>query len=146
VATTGARTTRVLLIEDYVDSAEAARSALAAQGHTVEVAATGREGLEKARTFQPDVIVCDLGLPDIDGFEVARLVRGDPRLASVLLIALTGYPVRAQASAAGFDEYLSKPADLTRLAQLIADGAPSRDRRGLDRPSRGRSPPTPRPR
>lgn len=125
MAIAGVETRRVLVIEDYADSAEAARSALAAHGHTVEVANTGTEGLQKARTFHPDVVVCDLGLPDIDGFEVARLLRSDPRLASVLLIALTGYPVRARASAAGFDEYLSKPADLTRLAQLIADKAPS---------------------
>jgi CheY-like chemotaxis protein len=118
---------RVLVIEDYADSAETARAALAAHGHTVEVACTGTEGIQKARTFHPDVIVCDLGLPDMDGFDVARLVRSDPQLKSVLQIALSGYPVRARASAAGFDEYLSKPADPSRLAHLIADKARSQE-------------------
>lgn len=117
---------RVLVIEDYRDAAQALSLALQAQGHTVEVAASGAEGIQKARAFLPEVIVCDLGLPDLDGLGVARVVRSDPRLWSTWLIALTAYFVPTHAADAGFDEYLTKPADLERLAIRLHGEPPSR--------------------
>ncbi len=117
---------RVLIIEDYADSAQLICVFLQSHGHTVEVAATGAEGLEKAHAFQPDVIVCDLGLPDTDGLALARVIREDPALRKVWLIALTAYFVPAHAAAAGFDEYITKPANLARLAMLLDQDPPQR--------------------
>ncbi len=112
------------MIEDYADSAQLICVFLQNHGHTVEVASTGAEGMEKARAFQPDVILCDLGLPDTDGLAVARLIRGDPDLRHVWLIALTAYFVPSHAAAAGFDEYITKPANLQRLALLLEQDPP----------------------
>lgn len=117
---------RVLVIEDYPDSAQVLCLALQARGHTVEVAATGADGIQKAREFRPDVILCDLGLPDLDGIGVARVIRSDPRLWGAWLIALTAYNVRSEAFAAGFDEYLTKPLDLEELATRLLGEPPSR--------------------
>ncbi len=121
---TGAK--RVLVIEDYPDSAQLLCVALQTHGHSVEVAGSGHEGLEKARTFVPDVIICDLGLPDIDGLAVARAIRADEDLRDVWLIALTAYFVPAHATAAGYDEYLTKPANLAKLAAHLEGERPPR--------------------
>ena len=75
-----------------------------------------------ARELRPDVIFCDIGLPDIDGFEVARTIRNDAALAGVRLIALTGYAQPedlAHATAAGFDFHVAKPADLQKVYRLL---------------------------
>ncbi len=119
---------KVLVIEDYSDSAQLLCVVLQAHGHTVEVAATGLQGIEKARAFQPDVIICDLGLPDIDGLAVARAIRADQTLDDVWLIALTAYFVPAHATTAGYDEYVTKPADLRKLAAHVAEEPPPRQR------------------
>lgn len=89
------------------------------------MAADGRTALAMALARRPDVILCDVGLPDIDGYTVARMVRGVPRLADVRLIALTGYASpedRARARAAGFDAHMAKPPEPRAL--LGAVGAP----------------------
>ncbi len=117
---------RVLIIEDYADSAHVLCLVLQNHGHTVEIAATGREGIQKARVFQPDVIICDLGLPDIDGLAVARAIRADAALEDVWLIALTAYFVPAHATAAGYDEYVTKPTDLRKLAAHLDEPPPPR--------------------
>jgi len=114
---------RILIIEDYEDSAQVLCLFLLARGHRVEVASTGAEGFARARAFVPDVILSDLGLPDEDGFAVARRIRADDGLRNVWLIALTAYSVPNQAFAAGFDDYMTKPVNLERLAALI-DGPP----------------------
>jgi PAS domain S-box-containing protein len=117
----GAR--RVLVIEDNVDSADSLRDVLALRRHTVEVAYSGAEGLEKARSFKPDVVLCDIGLPVIDGYEVARTMRADPELGRIPLIALTGYALTedvARARAAGFDGLLAKPADIDALERVLS--------------------------
>ncbi len=118
---------RVLIIEDYADSAQLLCVALQSHGHVVEVASTGTEGITKAQVLQPDVIICDLGLPDIDGLAVARAIRADDGLKGVRLIALTAYFVPAHAAAAGYDEYVTKPADLEKLAQLLEREPPRRE-------------------
>jgi two-component system CheB/CheR fusion protein len=114
---------RVLLIEDNVDAAETLRDALALSGHVVEVAHDGPEGVAAARRSAPDVVLCDIGLPGMSGYEVARALRSDPSLGEVLLVALTGYATSddvAKARAAGFDQHLAKPPRVSDLEALLA--------------------------
>ncbi len=116
---------RVLVIEDNADAAVTLQEALQLEGHAVEVAFTGVDGVERARASRPDVVVCDIGLPGMNGFEVARTLRADPALASTTLIALSGYALAddvEKARAAGFDVHLPKPADLRELQRSIAAG------------------------
>ena len=120
----GAR--RVLVIEDNVDAADSLREALELGDHTVEVAYSGAEGIEKARAFGPDVVLCDIGLPGMDGYAVARVMRGDPELSRALLVALTGYALPedvAKAKAAGFAIHLAKPPSLRKLEELLGQAA-----------------------
>jgi two-component system CheB/CheR fusion protein len=113
---------KVLIIEDNIDAADSLRTAIEIAHHIVDVAYSGTEGIEKARTFKPDVVLCDLGLPGITGLDVARELRADPNLSRVSLIALSGYAQPqnvAEAKAAGFDTHLGKPFDVEALLQLI---------------------------
>jgi PAS domain S-box-containing protein len=115
-------TRRVLVIEDNEDSAAMLRVALELSGHEVAVAHNGRDGLERARRFHPQVVLCDIGLPGVDGYEVARALRADPVLREARLIALTGYALPQDlelARQAGFDHHLSKPPDLDALDELV---------------------------
>jgi CheY-like chemotaxis protein len=115
---------RCLVIEDNHDAAESMALLLQLSGHEVETAFDGAEGLEKARRFHPEIVLCDIGLPNgLDGYGVARALRADPELAGVFLIALTGYGQEEDqhlAREAGFDVHLTKPADLEVLRRLIA--------------------------
>jgi two-component system, sensor histidine kinase len=114
---------RVLIIEDHVDAAETLASFLEEVGHEVVVARDGRAGVEAAFRHRPEVVVCDIGLPGMDGYEVARALRASPRFESCLLIALTGYGEvadRERARRAGFTYHLTKPADALQVAQLVA--------------------------
>jgi CheY-like chemotaxis protein len=118
---------RVLIVEDGRDAAETMRQLLALQGFDAAVAHTGPEGVEAARRLRPDAVVCDLGLPGMNGFEVARALRADPATAAALLVCVTGYGQeqdRRQARDAGFDELLVKPADHEELARLLARPRP----------------------
>jgi CheY-like chemotaxis protein len=114
---------RVLIIEDNEDAALSLKDVLDAAGHEVHVAFGGPEGVEMARRVRPDVVVCDIGLPEMDGYEVARVLRSDEALHSARLIALTGYASAEDerlAAEAGFQHHLAKPADLARLAQILS--------------------------
>lgn len=109
-----ARAAKILVVEDNRDSAESLRRLLFLCGHEVSVAFTGAEGLRAARRLRPDVVLCDLGLPDTSGFAVASALRGDPETAGVRLIAVTAYgrdEDRRRALAVGFDLHLAKPVD-----------------------------------
>ncbi len=113
---------RILMIEDNRDAAQALRDYLELSGHEVELAYTGPAGLQAAHRFQPEVILCDLGLPGLDGFEVARALREDPELRRVRLIAISGYGQeedRRRAREAGFDFHLTKPVDPSDLLQFL---------------------------
>jgi CheY-like chemotaxis protein len=115
---------RVLVIEDSIDTAETLKEVLELDGHNVALAFAGPAGLDKARTFRPDVVVCDIGLPGMDGYTVARALREDPVLCQVGLVALTGYATaadRRRAEMAGFDRHLSKPHDLAALERTISE-------------------------
>jgi signal transduction histidine kinase/CheY-like chemotaxis protein len=114
---------RILVIEDNSDMAESARLLLSGEGYDVRTAHNGSEGLEIARAFQPEVILCDIGLPGMDGYQVARSIRQDLRLASAYVIALTGYgrdEDQRQAQEAGFDMHMIKPIDYNNLRRTLA--------------------------
>jgi signal transduction histidine kinase len=114
---------RILLVEDNRDAAEALRVLLELWGHQVVVAHTGPVALETARQYRPEVVLCDLGLPGMDGLAVARALRKDPTLSSARLIALTGYGSETdqhQAQKAGFDRHLTKPVDFEELQRILA--------------------------
>jgi PAS domain S-box-containing protein len=123
---------KVLIVEDGRDAAESLRLLLSLHGFEVSVAHTGPEGLAMARQILPDAIVCDLGLPGISGYEVARALRGDRTTASALLVCVSGYGQeqdRRQAREAGFDEFLVKPPDTDALVRFLSE-SPSRTSQG----------------
>ena len=115
---------RVLVIEDNADAAESMRILLAMTGHEVQIAHAGLAGLEAARWFHPQIVVCDIGLPGgMDGYDVARAMRRDRTLASIRLIALSGYGQeedRRRSRQAGFDDHLIKPVEFAELRRLLA--------------------------
>jgi PAS domain S-box-containing protein len=125
---------RVLVVEDDEDVAAAMRVVLEMAGHHVSVAASGREALSAARAFEPELVLCDIGLPDMDGHEVARAFRSDKVLRGAFLVALSGYAQVddvARARAAGFDEHLAKPASMEKVQRILdaikrGDGAGTR--------------------
>jgi DNA-binding response OmpR family regulator len=111
------------VIEDNRSASRTMNLYLTQQGHTVETAHTGAEGLDAARRFQPDVILCDIGLPEFDGYKVARQLRQEPELNCVYLIGISGYGQehdKERAWQAGFDAYLVKPIDMSELETLLA--------------------------
>jgi len=113
---------RILIVEDHPDAAETLRELLELVGCTVEVAWTGLEGIEKAPQFRPDVLLCDLGLPRLDGFAVAACLRTLPETAHIRMIALTGHGQeedQRRARDAGFDLHLTKPIDFDELWHLL---------------------------
>jgi signal transduction histidine kinase/CheY-like chemotaxis protein/PAS domain-containing protein len=113
---------RVLVIEDNVDGREALRVLLEMMGHHVDVAGDGPEGVDLARRTVPDVAFVDIGLPGLDGYQVAARLRATLG-ERICMVALTGYGQpddRARALEAGFDEHLVKPVEAHRLAQLLA--------------------------
>ncbi|HET9448762.1 MAG TPA: ATP-binding protein [Steroidobacteraceae bacterium] len=117
------RPRRVLVVEDNRDAAEVLATYLRACGHTVHIAHDGGAGLTAARREQPDVIICDIGLPGVDGYEFARRLRAEPRLRRCLLVAVTGYGEprdRQRGVEAGFEHYLTKPADPREIERLLA--------------------------
>ena len=112
----------ILIVEDNDDARDALRMLLELDGHVVEAAAEGHEALEIARGKDPDVALVDIGLPGIDGYEVARRIRAADSKRP-LLIALTGYGQpedRRRAAEAGFDSVLVKPVDPNALSDLLA--------------------------
>jgi CheY-like chemotaxis protein len=117
----------VLVVDDNRDSAEMMQVLLGMLGHTVEVAHTGRAAIDTAASLQPHVILLDIGLPDMTGYDVAREIRA-ARPHGVRLIALTGWgqeEARQQAREAGFDHHLTKPADPAVLEKLLSEAAAS---------------------
>lgn len=116
---------RVLVVEDNVDAASSLADVLALEGYRVEVATSGAAGIAKARVLKPHVILCDLGLPDVDGCEVARTIRADEALHATRLIAVSGYAQpedRQRAVRAGFDAHLAKPPSIDALLAAVASG------------------------
>jgi signal transduction histidine kinase/DNA-binding response OmpR family regulator len=130
-----ARAANILIIEDNDDARETLRVLLEMDGHAVATATNGEEGLDRALADGPEIALIDLGLPGLDGFEVARRLRAEPRGAGIHLVAISGYgqPTdRARAHGAGFNAHLVKPVDAAKLrAALVHEppdaAAPPRD-------------------
>jgi PAS domain S-box-containing protein len=113
---------RILVVEDNRDAAESLRLLLEMCRHEVAVAYTGTDGVEAARRFHPQVVLCDLGLPGLSGYEVARTLRREPATAQVRMICVSGYGQeqdRRRAREAGFDAHVVKPVDPEVLQQLL---------------------------
>jgi CheY-like chemotaxis protein len=115
---------RILVIEDNVVAARSLQMLLTETGHAVEVANNGTGGVEVARRFRPDIVLCDIGLPGLDGYAVARLLRKEPGLTGVYIVAVSGYGQNTdqrRASKEGFDAYLTKPIDFDKLEKLLTE-------------------------
>ena len=113
---------RVLVVDDNQDAAQALRLLLESEGHEVMLAADGPAGLSMAREHRPDVVLLDIGLPRLNGYEIATRIRADPELKGTMLVAVTGYGQmhdRARASASGFDHHLVKPVEFSALQDLL---------------------------
>jgi CheY-like chemotaxis protein len=119
-------TRRVLIIEDNEDAAKTLRAALTMCGHEVEMAYDGSSGIKLARSFGPEVVICDVGLPLMDGYEVAQALRAMPSMRGVYLVALSGYAASedvARAMAAGFDKHVAKPLSVEAIDRIVREGS-----------------------
>jgi signal transduction histidine kinase/CheY-like chemotaxis protein len=115
---------RILLIEDNRNLAEILRTTLQLFGHRVTVEFSGADGIRTARSLLPDVIICDIGLPVVDGYEIARLIRSERSLQDIFMIALTGYSGTddvMRAREAGFNYHLPKPLDMAALKAILSE-------------------------
>lgn len=113
---------RILVVDDNADAAQSLAMLLSLQGHETRVALSGHEALAAAQAFRPEVALLDLGLPQMDGYELAARLRAMPQIGDVRLVALTGYgrsEDRQRTQAAGFDDHLVKPVDLAALARTL---------------------------
>jgi CheY-like chemotaxis protein/anti-sigma regulatory factor (Ser/Thr protein kinase) len=114
---------RILVADDNADALESLAALLTLNGHEVYRAQDGQIALQAAERYLPDVALLDIGMPHLDGYEVARRIRSNPWGQGMLLVALTGWGQeadRARSHAAGFDSHLTKPVDHDRLGQLLA--------------------------
>jgi len=117
------RPLRVLVVDDTVDTALTFSMLLKAWGHDVRTAHDGQTAVQAALDYRPDVVLLDIGLPGLNGYEVAKRIRQDPVLKNVVLVALTGYGQDADRQTslqAGFNHHLVKPARFEQLQQILA--------------------------
>ncbi|HET7369721.1 MAG TPA: ATP-binding protein [Gammaproteobacteria bacterium] len=120
----GGKKLKVLIVDDYVGAADSLAALLEAEGFDTRVAHDGAEGLKAAAEFKPAVALVDIGLPVMNGYKVARQLRETPGLASIRLIAVTGYGQdsdRQRATKAGFDKHVVKPFDPLAVAQVVRE-------------------------
>jgi signal transduction histidine kinase len=118
---------RVLVVDDIADVADVLKMLLDLEGFETRVAYSGVAALESARDFKPDVVICDIGLPEMDGHEIARRLRRDPDMAPATLIALTGWGTEGEVRRtreSGFDFHLVKPVDANALLELLSHVEP----------------------
>ncbi|HVK18909.1 MAG TPA: PAS domain S-box protein [Fimbriiglobus sp.] len=114
---------RVLVVDDNMDATQSLEMLLITTGHQVRTAYDGPTGLKVALDFRPDVVLLDIGLPELSGHEVARRIRQQPTLKDTVLVAMTGYGQetdRQRSLEAGFDHHLVKPADFGKVQQVLA--------------------------
>lgn len=134
------RSLAILLVEDDPETAETLEQLLQLEGHLTRIARDGRSAIEAFRECAPDVVISDVGLPDITGYELMRELRQLERGRQVFAVAMTGYAQEDdvdEARRAGFDAHLAKPASLERLVELLAEGAASRREEGTSSPAPG---------
>jgi CheY-like chemotaxis protein len=120
---------RILVVDDNRDAASSLAMVLRSGGHTVVTAGSGEEGLEAGSRLQPEVVLLDIGMPGLSGYDVARRVRYTPWGKLALLVALTGWGQKEdveRALAAGFDFHMTKPADPDRIERLVSEFLGSR--------------------
>ncbi|MDP9008073.1 MAG: ATP-binding protein [Pseudomonadota bacterium] len=118
---------RILVVDDIADVADVLKMLLDLEGFETRVAYSGPTALECAREYRPDVVICDIGLPAMDGHEIARRLRSDPKVASATLIALTGWGAEGEVRRtreSGFDFHLVKPVDASALLELLSQISP----------------------
>jgi CheY-like chemotaxis protein len=118
-----AKRCRVLVVDDNVDSVESLAMLLRMMGHEVETASDGASGLEKAAAFKPDVAILDIGLPKVNGYELARQIREQQWSKNVTLVALTGWGQeqhRRRSEESGFNHHLTKPVEFDVLQEILA--------------------------
>ncbi|HYE36139.1 chemotaxis protein CheB [Methylocaldum sp.] len=121
---------RILVVDDNADTAESTALLLQLEGHEVQTAYDGPDAVEAAKTFHPQIVLLDIGLPGLDGYEVARRLRALPELGTPLLVAMTGYGQAEdhdRSQAAGFDEHLVKPVAPDQIKSLVV-GYPLRQK------------------
>jgi CheY-like chemotaxis protein len=121
---------RILVVDDNADSAEALALALGATGHEVRLAGDGPSALDVAAEFRPEVVLLDIGLPGMDGYELARRFRASKEWSGIVLVALTGYGQeedRRRAQDAGFDHHLVKPVSPEVILMLLGGPPPPVD-------------------
>jgi CheY-like chemotaxis protein len=97
---------------------------LDSEGYQVKASYDGHEGVETCRRFRPDIVFCDIGLPGMNGFEVAKIIKGDDDLKNTYLAALTGYAGESdlkRTKESGFDRHISKPANFDKIRHLIEE-------------------------
>jgi len=114
---------RVLVVDDNVDGAESLTMLLQIRGHETRTAHAGPEALDAACSFKPDVVLLDIGLPGMNGYEVAKRLRREPSLSGAVLVALTGWGSdenKQRSSEAGFDFHLTKPVEVEDLESILA--------------------------
>jgi CheY-like chemotaxis protein len=115
---------RVLVVDDNVDSAESLAMLLRLGGHEIETAYDGLQAVEAAERFKPDLVLLDIGLPGIDGYDAAACIREGSAGREVVLVAITGWGQeqdRRRSREAGFDAHLTKPVDMAALSRLLAE-------------------------
>jgi len=118
---------RILIADDNADSAESMGMLLRLMGNDVRIAADGLEAVEQAATFQPDIVLMDIGMPRLDGYEAARRIRKQAWSRDTLLVAVTGWGPSddsEEATAAGFDRHFTKPLDPAELRRLVSSIRP----------------------
>lgn len=124
---------RILIAEDHPPSLELMRYLLGAHGYTTLSATNGREAIDGARQERPDLIICDLQMPEVDGYEVVRELKQDPDLRGVPLLAVTAFSMlgdREDVLRAGFDGYFSKPIEPENFVSAIEQFLPTALRSG----------------
>ena len=129
IATSHAQGLKILVADDNMDSATSLRMLLEIMGNEVVVAHDGVEAVQIAESFDPDILILDIGMPKMNGYEACRRIRQMPGGASRVLVACTGWGQeddRRLATEAGFDHHLVKPAELTALARILAASRASR--------------------
>jgi CheY-like chemotaxis protein/two-component sensor histidine kinase len=122
IAEPSTQTSRILVVDDNIDGAETIAMTLRLSGYDVQVAYSGQAALSAVEEYQPNIVILDIGLPEMDGYEIARRLRQRPQLANMWLIAMTGYGTdsdRQRSKEAGFDHHLVKPVDPQKLEELL---------------------------
>ncbi len=118
---------RILVVDDIRDNAETLAFLLQLAGHQIETACDGKQAFRMAQEYRPDVILLDIGLPEMNGFDTCRAIRAQPWGKKILIVAVTGWGQeedRRRSHSAGFDAHLTKPLDHSRLKQLLEAGPP----------------------